>query len=71
MLLVCFSQSLINLFITGTAVTNVWDNDKDVSGMSKSSIIVVLTTRFISKFEMHSFLIVVSLICQEWFFILK
>ena len=30
-----FSQSLINLLITGKAVTNVWDNDKDVSGLSK------------------------------------
>ncbi|KAH3706078.1 ubiquitin carboxyl-terminal hydrolase MINDY-3-like [Dreissena polymorpha] len=27
------SQSLINLLITGKAVTNVWDNDKDISGL--------------------------------------
>ncbi|XP_053373722.1 ubiquitin carboxyl-terminal hydrolase MINDY-3-like [Mercenaria mercenaria] len=27
------SQSLINLLITSKAVTNVWDNDKDVSGL--------------------------------------
>lgn len=27
------SQSLINLLLTGRAVSNVWDNDKDVSGL--------------------------------------
>ncbi|WAQ94853.1 MINY3-like protein, partial [Mya arenaria] len=27
------TQSLINLLITGKAVTNVWDNDKDISGL--------------------------------------
>ena len=31
----CYSQSVINLLLTGTAVTNVWDNDKDVSGLSR------------------------------------
>ena len=30
-----FSQSLINLLITGKAVSNVWDNDKEVCGLSK------------------------------------
>lgn len=29
------SQSLINLFLTSRAISNVWDNDKDVSGLSK------------------------------------
>ena len=33
--IIVFSQSLINLLITGKAVTNVWDNDKDISGLSK------------------------------------
>ena len=30
-----FSQSLINLFISSRAISNVWDNDKDVSGLSE------------------------------------
>lgn len=29
------SQSLINLMITGCAVTYVWDNEQDVGGLSK------------------------------------
>ena len=29
------SQSLVNLLLTGTAVTNVFDLDKDVSGLSE------------------------------------
>lgn len=29
------SQSLINLMITGKAVTYVWDNYQDVGGLSK------------------------------------
>lgn len=29
------SQNLINLMITGRAVTYVWDNDQDVGGLSK------------------------------------
>lgn len=42
------SQSLINLFLTSRAITNVWDNDKDVSGLKlrgiqKQSIIGFLT----------------------------
>ncbi|KAL3831441.1 hypothetical protein ACJMK2_023192 [Sinanodonta woodiana] len=32
------SQSLINLMITGQAVNNVWDNDKDVSGLKLRGI---------------------------------
>lgn len=29
------SQSLINLLLTGHAVSNVWDGDRECSGMSK------------------------------------
>ena len=29
------NQSLINLLMTGRAVSNVWDNDKDLSGLSE------------------------------------
>lgn len=32
------SQSLINLLLTGHAVSNVWDNDKDVSGLKLQGI---------------------------------
>lgn len=32
------SQSLVNLLVTGHAVSNVWDGDRDCSGMSKTSI---------------------------------
>lgn len=28
------SQALINLMLTGRAVAHVWDNDKDVGGLS-------------------------------------
>ena len=38
MFISCFSQSLVNLLITGKAVSNVWDNDKDLSGLSKCSL---------------------------------
>jgi hypothetical protein len=31
------SQSLINLMLSGRAVSNVWDHDQDVGGLSKSS----------------------------------
>lgn len=31
------SQSLVNLFVTGHAVSNVWDGDRECSGMSKAS----------------------------------
>lgn len=30
-----YSQSLINLLVTGHAVSNVWDGDRECSGMSK------------------------------------
>lgn len=29
------SQSLINLMLSGRAVSNVWDHDQDVGGLSK------------------------------------
>ena len=31
------SQSLINLLLCGRGVSNVWDNDRDISGLSKYS----------------------------------
>lgn len=31
------SQALINLMLTGRAVSYVWDNDQDVGGLSKCS----------------------------------
>lgn len=31
------SQSLVNLLVTGHAVSNVWDGDRECSGMSKTS----------------------------------
>lgn len=33
---VSYSQSLVNLLVTGHAVSNVWDGDRECSGMSKS-----------------------------------
>lgn len=30
------SQSLVNLLVTGHAVSNVWDGDRECSGMSKT-----------------------------------
>lgn len=42
MLIFC-SQSLVNLFVTGHAVSNVWDGDRECSGMSKTSIYCVHT----------------------------
>jgi len=29
------SQSLINLMLTGRAVSHVWDHDQDISGLSE------------------------------------
>lgn len=39
------SQSLINLMITGRAVTYVWDNEQDVGGLSKSRYPSQISTR--------------------------
>lgn len=33
-----FSQSLVNLLVTGHAVSNVWDGDRECSGMSKTDM---------------------------------
>lgn len=35
------NQSLINLMLTGRAVSNVWDHDQDIGGLSKIFIIYV------------------------------
>lgn len=32
-----FSQSLVNLLVTGHAVSNVWDGDRECSGMSEAA----------------------------------
>lgn len=45
------SQSLINLFLTGKAVSNVWDNDKDVSGMKLRGISKQATIGFLTILE--------------------
>lgn len=34
--LLVFSQSLVNLLVNGHAVSNVWDGDRECSGMSKT-----------------------------------
>lgn len=40
-----FSQSLVNLLVTGHAVSNVWDGDRECSGMSKSCMMLLHTHR--------------------------
>lgn len=35
------SQSLINLLLTGHAVSNVWDGDRECSGMSKYICVLI------------------------------
>lgn len=32
------SQSLINLMLTGRAVSHVWDYDQDIGGLSKTYV---------------------------------
>ena len=44
------SQSLINLFLTGRAVSNVWDNDKDLEGLSKYCSYTSITNTDIMKY---------------------
>lgn len=39
------SQSLVNLLVTGHAVSNVWDGDRECSGMSKTSMKLLLCTQ--------------------------
>jgi len=45
------SQSLINLMLTGTAVSNVWDNDKQVSGLTLQGIKGQSTVGFLTQLE--------------------
>lgn len=33
------SQSLINLMLTGRAVSHVWDHDQDISGLSEMAVL--------------------------------
>lgn len=45
------SQSLINLFLTSRAISNVWDNDKDVSGLKLRGIKMQSTIGFLTLLE--------------------
>lgn len=45
------SQSLINLLLSGKAVTNVWDNDKDISGLKLKGIPRQSTIGFLTLME--------------------
>lgn len=45
------SQSLINLLLSGKAVTNVWDNDKDISGLKLRGIPRQSTIGFLTLME--------------------
>ncbi|KAK7475360.1 hypothetical protein BaRGS_00033378 [Batillaria attramentaria] len=45
------SQSLINLFLTSRAISNVWDNDKDVSGLKLRGIKRQSTIGFLTLLE--------------------
>lgn len=36
------SQSLINLMLTGRAVSHVWDHDQDIGGLSKKKMLLSL-----------------------------
>lgn len=45
------SQSLINLFLTSRAISNVWDNDKDVSGLKLRGIQRQSTIGFLTLLE--------------------
>lgn len=40
-----FSQSLVNLLVTGHAVSNVWDGDRECSGMSKTVMKLLHTNK--------------------------
>lgn len=41
------SQSLINLMITGKAVTYVWDHEQDVGGLSKMIIMLMFLLKIV------------------------
>jgi len=45
------SQSLINLMLTGRAVSNVWDNDKQVTGLTLQGIRGQSTVGFLTQLE--------------------
>ncbi|KAK7110059.1 ubiquitin carboxyl-terminal hydrolase MINDY-3-like [Littorina saxatilis] len=45
------SQSLINLFLTSRAISNVWDNDKEVSGLKLRGIQRQSTIGFLTLLE--------------------
>lgn len=48
------SQALINLMLTGRAVSYVWDNDQDVGGLSKFAIKIIWKTfRNVSSSELR------------------
>ncbi|XP_064613700.1 LOW QUALITY PROTEIN: ubiquitin carboxyl-terminal hydrolase MINDY-3-like [Liolophura sinensis] len=49
------SQSLINLLLTGKAVSNVWDNDKDISGMKLRGICKQSKIGFLSMLEHYRY----------------
>lgn len=65
------SQSLINLLLTGHAVSNVWDGDRECSGMSK---LIMLVHNFFytmrcspTHLEYHVFLLWFLLVSVLWF----
>lgn len=43
------SQSLINLMLTGRAVSHVWDHDQDISGLSKMTFFFPLNLMTLSS----------------------
>lgn len=47
------SQSLINLMITGRAVTYVWDNYQDVGGLSNNFVLDCTVALFLYKFSQN------------------
>lgn len=50
--LLVFSQSLVNLLVSGHAVSNVWDGDRECSGMSKTHTHThTRTTHYIKTFS--------------------
>lgn len=54
--LVClFSQSLVNLLVTGHAVSNVWDGDRECSGMSKTFYEVTAYTHEHATFTQQTY----------------
>lgn len=61
------SQSLINLLITGKAVSNVWDNDKDISGLSKSyKLFLNLSKLLVNNFKNKVKDVMVKILFQNY-----